>query len=117
MRIWVDPLKLNSYQLTIADVTAAVRAQNAQVSAGQIGAQPAPQEQMLNATVSVQSRLQTPEQFGAIRLKTDADGAIVRLGDVARVETGRGELRLPVDATTASPPPASASSWRRAPTR
>ncbi|WP_085811137.1 efflux RND transporter permease subunit [Sphingomonas sp. TZW2008] len=88
MRIWVDPLKLNSYQLTIADVTAAVQAQNAQVSAGQIGAQPAPKEQMLNATVSVQSRLQTPEEFGAIRLKTSQQGAVVRLSDVARVELG-----------------------------
>ncbi|MGN7158458.1 efflux RND transporter permease subunit [Sphingomonas sp. SAFR-052] len=88
MRIWVDPLKLNSYQLTVGDVTAAVQAQNAQVSAGQIGALPAPKEQMLNATVSVQSRLQTPEQFANIRLKTNADGAVVRLGDVARVEIG-----------------------------
>ncbi len=88
MRIWVDPLKLNSYQLTIADVQSAVQAQNAQVSAGQIGAQPAPKEQMLNATVSVQSRLQTPEQFAAIRLKSNADGAVVRLGDVARIELG-----------------------------
>jgi multidrug efflux pump len=88
MRVWVDPTKLNSYQLTIADVTAALRQQNAQVSAGQLGAQPSPREQMLNATVSVQSRLQTPEQFGAIRLKSDASGAIVRLSDVARVELG-----------------------------
>jgi len=88
MRIWVDPLKLNSYALTMADVTTAVQAQNAQVSAGQLGAQPAPKEQMLNATVSVQSRLQTPEQFGAIRLKTNAGGAVVRLSDVARVELG-----------------------------
>ena len=55
-------------------------------SAGQLGAQPAPAEQMLNATVSVQSRLQTPEQFAAIRLKAAADGSIVRLRDVARVE-------------------------------
>ncbi len=88
MRIWLDPVKLNSYQLSVADVTAAVQAQNAQVSAGQIGAQPAPKEQMLNATVSVQSRLQTPEQFANIRMKTNADGAVVRLGDVARVEMG-----------------------------
>ena len=88
MRIWVDPLKLNNYQLTISDVSTAVQAQNAQVSAGQLGAQPSPKEQMLNATVSVQSRLQTPEQFGAIRLKTDSNGAVVRLRDVARVELG-----------------------------
>ena len=88
MRIWVDPVKLNSYQLTIADVTAAVQAQNAQVSAGQLGSLPAPREQELNATVSVQSRLQTPEEFGGIRLKSDVSGAVVRLRDVARVELG-----------------------------
>jgi HAE1 family hydrophobic/amphiphilic exporter-1/multidrug efflux pump len=88
MRIWVDPVKLSSFQLTMTDITTAVQAQNAQVSAGQIGALPAPKEQMLNATVSVQSRLQTPEEFGAIRLKTSAGGAVVRLRDVARVELG-----------------------------
>ncbi|MEG3151146.1 efflux RND transporter permease subunit [Sphingomonas sp. ZT3P38] len=88
MRIWVDPLKLNAVQLTMADVTSAVQAQNAQVSAGQIGAEPAPKEHMLNATVSVQSRLQTPAEFGAIRLKTSTAGAVVRLSDVARVEFG-----------------------------
>jgi len=88
MRIWVDPIKLNNYALTMADVTNAVTAQNAQVSAGQIGAQPAPKEQMLNATVSVSSRLTSPEQFAKIRLKSNTDGSIVRLGDVARVAIG-----------------------------
>ena len=88
MRIWVDPLKLNNYALTLDDVRAAVVAQNAQVAAGQIGALPAPKEQMLNATVSVESRLTTPEQFRAISLKTNPDGSLVRLGDVARVEIG-----------------------------
>src|SRR3546814_9013016 len=76
MRIWVDPLKLRSYNLTIADVSTAVSAQNAQVSAGQIGQLPASKEQQLNATVSVQSRLQTPEQFGNIRLRTTEGGAV-----------------------------------------
>ncbi len=88
MRIWVDPLKLNNYALTMTDVISAVRAQNAQVSAGQIGGLPAPKEQMLNATVSVQSRLTTPDQFKQIRLKSNTDGSVVRLGDVARVELG-----------------------------
>src|SRR6478609_6632206 len=88
MRIWVDPMKLNSYQLTMADVSSAVQAQNAQVSAGQIGNLPAPRSQELNAAVSVQSRLQTPEEFGQIRLKTSEDGSVVRLRDVARVELG-----------------------------
>jgi HAE1 family hydrophobic/amphiphilic exporter-1/multidrug efflux pump len=88
MRIWIDPMKLNSYQLTMADVTAALQSQNAQVSAGQLGNLPAPATQQLNATVSVQSRLQTPEQFGEIRLKTGEDGSVVRLRDVARIELG-----------------------------
>ena len=88
MRIWVDPLKLNNFALTMDDIRAAVVAQNAQVAAGQIGAQPASKEQMLNATVSVESRLTTPEQFRAISLKSNPDGSIVRLGDVARVEIG-----------------------------
>ena len=88
MRIWLDPIKLQSYGLAISDVTAAVQAQNAQVSAGQIGALPQSKEQQLNATVSVQSRLQTAEQFGNIRLKAAQNGAIVRLRDVARVQLG-----------------------------
>ena len=88
MRIWVDPMKLNSVQLTMADVISAVQAQNAQVSAGQLGNLPAPKTQELNATVSVQSRLQTPEEFGTIRLKTSEDGSVVRLRDVSRIELG-----------------------------
>ena len=96
MRIWVDPVRLTGFQLTMADVIAAVRAQNAQVSAGQLGAQPAPASQLLNATVSIQSRLQTAEEFGAIRLKTDHSGAVVRLRDVARVELGAEDYSLAV---------------------
>src|SRR3546814_20951039 len=81
-------LKLRSDNLTIADVSTAVSAQNAQVSAGQIGQLPASKEQELNTTVSVQSRLQTPEQFGAIRLRTTQGGAAVHLREVARVAIG-----------------------------
>jgi len=88
MRIWLDPNRLNQYGLTPGDVVSAIEAENAQVSAGQLGAIPAPSGQLLNATVNVQSRLNTPEEFGAIRLKTQADGATVRLRDVARVELG-----------------------------
>jgi hydrophobe/amphiphile efflux-1 (HAE1) family protein len=88
MRIWLDPAKLVNYSLTPADVRAAVHAQNAQVSAGQLGAAPAVPGQQLNATITVQSRLQRPEQFEAIVLRSDATGAIVRLRDVARVELG-----------------------------
>lgn len=88
MRIWLDPAKLASYQLTTSDITAAVQAQNAQVSAGQLGGAPALAGQQLNATVTAQTRLQTPEQFRNILLKTATDGAQVRLSDVATVELG-----------------------------
>lgn len=88
MRIWLDPSKLAHYGLTPADVTAAISAQNAQVSAGQLGALPAVQGQQLNATVTAQSRLQTPDEFRAILLKTASTGATVTLGDVATVELG-----------------------------
>ncbi|MES2117227.1 MAG: efflux RND transporter permease subunit [Pseudomonadota bacterium] len=88
MRIWLDPAKLQSYQLTPADVSAAITAQNTEVSAGELGGAPAMPGQQLNATVTAQSRLQTPEQFGAILLKTSASGATVRLRDVARMELG-----------------------------
>jgi multidrug efflux pump len=88
MRIWLDPYKLVSFNLTPADVRDAVRAQNTQVSSGEVGAQPAVAEQQLNATVTAQSRLRTPEQFREIILKASEGGAIVRLKDVARVEIG-----------------------------
>jgi multidrug efflux pump len=88
MRIWLDPLKLNNYALTPDDISTAITAQNAQVSAGQIGAQPAVPGQELNATVTAQSRLQTPEQFKNIIVKGATSGAVVRLSDVARVELG-----------------------------
>ncbi|MGZ5987012.1 MAG: efflux RND transporter permease subunit, partial [Caulobacteraceae bacterium] len=88
IRIWLDPYKLQQYGLSNDDISAAVLAQDAQVSAGQIGAQPAPPGQQLNAVVTAQSRLQTPEQFRNIVLKGAGTGAVVRLKDVARVELG-----------------------------
>jgi HAE1 family hydrophobic/amphiphilic exporter-1/multidrug efflux pump len=88
MRIWVDPFKLSNLSLTVADVKTAIQAQNAQVSAGQIGSLPAMSGQALNATVTAQSRLRTPEQFRNILLRSNADGSVVRLADVARVDLG-----------------------------
>lgn len=88
MRIWLDPAKLMQFQLTTAEIKSAIQAQNTQVSAGQLGGTPAMAGQQLNATVTAQSRLQTPEQFQAIVLKTATNGAIIRLGDVAKVELG-----------------------------
>jgi multidrug efflux pump len=88
MRIWLDPFKLQNYSLQPSDITTAIQAQNVQVSAGAIGAQPAVKGQQLNATVTAQSQLQTPQQFRDIILKTSSTGAVVHLSDVARVELG-----------------------------
>lgn len=88
MRIWLDPQKLASFSLTPADVANAIKAQNAQVSAGQIGGAPNLPGTGLNATITAQSRLQTPEQFRQIIVKNTTGGATVRLADVARVELG-----------------------------
>lgn len=88
MRIWLDPAKLNSYQLTTLDVTNAIKSQNAQVAVGQLGGTPAVDTQALNATVNAQSLLQTPEQFRDITLRVNQDGSVVTLGQVAKVELG-----------------------------
>ncbi len=88
MRIWLDPYKLNNFKLMPSDVRSAILAQNVEVPAGQIGSQPAVPGQALNAIITAQSRLQTAEQFRAIVLKTQSDGSLVRLSDVARVEMG-----------------------------
>ena len=88
MRIWLDPIKITSLQITPSDVATAINAQNSQVAVGQLGGAPSVQGQVLNATVNAQSMLQTPEQFRNIFLKNTASGAQVRLGDVARVELG-----------------------------
>ncbi|TNL08661.1 aminoglycoside/multidrug transporter subunit AcrD [Kosakonia cowanii] len=88
MRIWLDPSKLTSYQLTTGDVTRAITSQNAQIAVGQLGGTPSVDRQALNATINAQSLLQTPEQFRAITLRVNPDGSEVRLGDVATVELG-----------------------------
>ncbi|ARD59707.1 aminoglycoside/multidrug transporter subunit AcrD [Kosakonia radicincitans DSM 16656] len=88
MRIWLDPAKLNSYQLTASDVTKAISSQNAQIAVGQLGGTPSVDRQALNATINAQSLLQTPEQFRNITLRVNQDGSEVRLGDVATVELG-----------------------------
>jgi len=88
MRIWLDPHKLSSVGLMPGDVITAIQNQNTEIAAGEIGGLPQPQGQMLNATVTAQSRLQTPEQFREIVVKSDPSGARVLLGDVARVELG-----------------------------
>ncbi|HBT8015620.1 TPA: efflux RND transporter permease subunit, partial [Klebsiella pneumoniae] len=88
MRIWLDPAKLNSYQMTTKDVTDAISSQNAQIAVGQLGGTPSVDKQALNATINSQSLLQTPEQFRNITLRVNQDGSEVTLGDVATVEMG-----------------------------
>ena len=88
MRIWMDPEKMASLQVTPSDIAAALRVQNAQVAVGQVGGAPSVPGQVLNATINAQTLLQTPEQFKEIFLKNTTSGAQVRLGDVARIELG-----------------------------
>jgi hydrophobe/amphiphile efflux-1 (HAE1) family protein len=88
MRVWLDPDKLNNFKLTTTEVADAIRAQNAQVSAGQLGGLPAAKDQLLNATIVAQTRLETTDQFGNILLRVNTDGSRVLLKDVARVELG-----------------------------
>ncbi|MEC8908684.1 MAG: efflux RND transporter permease subunit, partial [Pseudomonadota bacterium] len=88
MRVWLDPNKLNEYSLTPNDVTSAIQVQNNQVAGGQLGGTPAVEGQQLNASIVVQTLLETPEEFGRILLKVTPDGSRVTLSDVARIELG-----------------------------
>ncbi len=88
MRIWLDPDKIAARNLNADDVVNAIRAQNVQVAAGVIGAQPAPAGTAMQLNVTAQGRLTTPEQFGDIIIKNDPSGAVTRLRDVARIELG-----------------------------
>ncbi|MCA1178965.1 MULTISPECIES: efflux RND transporter permease subunit [unclassified Pantoea] len=88
MRIWLDPHKLNNYQLTPVDVISALGTQNTQVAAGQLGGTPPVPGQQLNASIIAQTRLTNTEEFGNIMLKVNQDGSQVRLRDVAKIELG-----------------------------
>ncbi len=88
MRIWLDPNKLNNYQLNMGDIILAIKAQNNQIAAGQLGGTPAVPGQELNAVIIAQTRLKNVEEFGKILLKVNRDGSQVRLSDVARIELG-----------------------------
>ncbi|WP_420383557.1 efflux RND transporter permease subunit [Novosphingobium sp.] len=88
MRVWIDPYKMQGLNVTTTDISNAIMAQNAQVSAGQIGGLPAVNGQALNVVVTAQSRLQTAAQFQAVVLRANPDGSTVKLGDVARVAIG-----------------------------
>ena len=86
MRVWIDPAKLVGLDLSVTDITAAIGEQNAQVSAGSVGVDPAPRGQQTQATLLVTGQLSTPEEFGQIVLRARDDGSLVRLSDVARIE-------------------------------
>jgi len=88
MRVWVNPDKLTDYHLTMEDVIMALGAYNVEVSAGQFGGVPAKEGQRLNASIIVQHLLQTPDEFGAIPIRTNPDGSIVRIRDIGRTELG-----------------------------
>ena len=85
MRIWMDPARMEKFALMPSDLIAALNAQNAQVSAGQLGALPAVKGQMLNATITARTKLQTVDEFKAIVLRAGQDGSVVTMADVARV--------------------------------
>jgi HAE1 family hydrophobic/amphiphilic exporter-1 len=88
MRVWLNPDKLNDYQMTVEDVVRGLQAYNVEVSAGQFGGTPAVDGQRLNASIIVQNLLKTPEEFDAVPLRTNPDGSIVRVRDVGRTELG-----------------------------
>ena len=94
MRLWLDPNKVASRGLTAGDVVRAVREQNVQVSAGQLGAEPTPNNSDFLVSINAQGRLQTEEEFGRIVIKSGVEGEIVRLSDVARIELGAGNYTL-----------------------
>ncbi|MBK4214971.1 efflux RND transporter permease subunit [Paracoccus caeni] len=89
MRVWMDPMKMAQYQVTPADITAAVSEQNTNVTVGSLGAQPAPEGQRLTMSLSAQSQFSSVEEFERILLRVDPDGSTVFLGDVARIEIGQ----------------------------
>jgi len=89
MRVWMDPMKMNQYQVTPSDITSAVSAQNTNVTVGDLGAQPSVEGQRITVSLSAQSQLSTVEEFENILLRVDTDGSTVFLGDVARIEIGQ----------------------------
>ncbi len=88
MRIWMDPAKLDNYGLTPVDVITAIKAQNNQIAAGQLGGSPQVKGQELNASIIAQTRLTSVDEFRKILLKVNTDGSKVTLGDVAKVALG-----------------------------
>ncbi|MDG2517630.1 MULTISPECIES: efflux RND transporter permease subunit [Lysobacter] len=94
MRLWLDPDKVASRGMTASDVLRAVREQNIQVSAGQLGAEPMPNGSQFLTPINARGRLETPEEFGNIVLKGGDGGEVVRLSDVARIELAAGDYTM-----------------------
>ena len=94
LRVWIDPVRLVGFQLTADDVTKAISAQNAQVASGSIGVEPSNSAQQISAMVLVKGQFASPDEFGSIVLRANADGSTVRLRDVARIESRRHELSV-----------------------
>jgi multidrug efflux pump len=94
MRIWLDPNRLASRNITASDVLDAIREQNVNVSAGQLGAEPSPKAPDFLTSINVHGRLSNETEFGNIVLKSGADGQVIHLSDVARVELGSGDYTL-----------------------
>ena len=88
MRVWIDPAKLVGLKMTMADVTAAIKAQNTQVTSGTLGDLPSPAQQTYSAPIVVTGQLSSPEEFAKVVLRSNANGSLVRLSDVARIEMG-----------------------------
>jgi multidrug efflux pump len=113
MRIWMDPNKLNNFQLTPVDVISAIKAQNAQVAAGQLGGTPPVKGQQLNASIIAQTRLTSADEFSKILLKVNQDGSQVRLRDVAKV-SWVAKTTTSSRSLTANRLPVWVSNWRPA---
>ena len=94
MRVWLNPEKLTQYKLGVADVVNAIRSQNSQIAAGELGGAPAVAGQQINASIIVQTGLETPQEFGNILLRVASDGSTIRLKDVARVEVGGDNYQI-----------------------
>ncbi|MGN8019562.1 multidrug efflux RND transporter permease subunit [Phyllobacterium sp. 22229] len=112
MRIWVDPSKLISFNLTMADITAAIQTQNMQIAPGRVGDAPTVPGQKVTVPLTVQGQLTTPEQFAAIVLRSESNGSKLLMRDVARVELGAQNLSF---STRANGQPASAAAVQLSP--
>ena len=94
MRVWLNPQQLTQHKLTPLDVTMAIRSQNSQIAAGELGGSPAIDGQQINASIIVQTGLETVEEFGNIILRVNDDGATIRLKDVARIKIGADQYNM-----------------------